>query len=112
MVNNHDTTNTNTLYTSSLGQTCGFRCYRCLWGPTLLVFWWLPPWAWRFLAQTLPLLPLLLKTHGSAIFAPLVGLLLLSLALLILWISLSIAAIRVGIQWWQDFHSHQSFAAD
>jgi serine/threonine protein phosphatase PrpC len=71
-----------------------------------------PPWAWRFLAQTLPLLPQLWKAHGAAIFAPLVGLLLLSLALLILWIALSIAAIRIGLQWWQDFHAHQSFAAD
>jgi serine/threonine protein phosphatase PrpC len=83
---------------------CGALLYLCSGG--------FPPWAWRFLAQTLPLLPLLLKTQGSAIFAPLVGLLLLSLALLILWISLSIAAIRVGVQWWQDFHSHQSFASD
>jgi len=83
---------------------CGALLYFCSGG--------FPPWAWRFLAQTLPQLPQLLKAHGSAIFAPLLGLLLLSLALLILWISLSIAAIRVGMQWWQDFHSHQSFAAD
>src|SRR5579884_2335846 len=83
---------------------CGALLYLCSGG--------FPPWAWRFLAQTLPLIPLLLKTHGSAIFAPLLGLLLLSLALLILWVSLSIAAVRVGVQWWQDFHSHQSFAAD
>jgi serine/threonine protein phosphatase PrpC len=83
---------------------CGALLYLCSGG--------FPPWAWRFLAQTLPLLPQLLKAHGAAIFAPLAGLVLLSLALLILWIALSIAAIRIGLQWWQDFHVHQSFAAD
>lgn len=71
-----------------------------------------PPWAWRFLWQTLPQISPLWAAHGSAIVAPLAGLLLLSLALLLLWILLTSMAIRVGIHWWQDFHTRASFASD
>jgi serine/threonine protein phosphatase PrpC len=83
---------------------CGALLYLCSGG--------FPPWAWRFLAQTLPLLPQLLQAHGVAIVAPLVGLVLLSLSVLILWVSLVIAASKIAFQWWQDFHAHQSFVAD
>jgi len=44
-----------------------------------------PPWAWRFLFDVLPRLPDLWAARGFGVLLPLIGLLLLSLSLLILW---------------------------
>src|SRR5262249_40584157 len=44
-----------------------------------------PPWAWRFLFDVLPRLPDLWAAQGFGVLLPLIGLLLLSLSLLILW---------------------------
>ncbi|HLZ55673.1 MAG TPA: protein phosphatase 2C domain-containing protein [Ktedonosporobacter sp.] len=71
-----------------------------------------PPWAWRFLFQVLPQIPQLWQAQGGAILAPLVGLVLLSSALLIMWIALAISVIKVGLHWWHDFHEQQHFQMD
>ncbi len=60
-----------------------------------------PPWAWRFLAQVLPLLPRLWALHGPGILAPLAALLLLSVTLLLLWVVLIGAVIAVIRHLWQ-----------
>ena len=77
-----------------------------------VLLYWLsggfPPWAWRLLAQTMLLMDQLWSQRGAAILTPLAGLVLLSLSLLIMWVSLTIAAIKVGIHCWQDFQGHQS----
>src|SRR5579859_858794 len=44
-----------------------------------------PPWAWRFLFDVLPRLPSLWVAQGSGMLLPLIGLVLLSLSLLIVW---------------------------
>ncbi|QBD83159.1 hypothetical protein EPA93_47250 [Ktedonosporobacter rubrisoli] len=53
------------------------------------VLYWLaggfPPWAWRFLFQVLPQLPRFWAVQGPRILFPLLGLVLLSTALVILW---------------------------
>lgn len=71
-----------------------------------------PPWAWRFLAGVLPQLSHLWATHGSTIIVPLVGLVLLSLSLLILWMLLLFVAYRVVLYWWHHLHEHEHFAMD
>lgn len=68
-----------------------------------VLLYWLtggfPPWAWRLLWQTVPQLPHLWQLRGSAIVAPLAGLVLLSLSLLIMWMLISVAAVNVGRSW-------------
>ena len=71
-----------------------------------------PPWAWRFLLRVLPQLPHLWASQGSAIIVPLLGLVLLSLSLLILWLLLAFAAYRVVLYWWHHLHEHEHFAMD
>ncbi|HEY5002702.1 MAG TPA: protein phosphatase 2C domain-containing protein, partial [Ktedonobacteraceae bacterium] len=60
----------------------------------------------------LPQLPHLWASQGSAIVVPLVGLVLLSLSLLILWLLLIFAAYRVVLYWWHHLHEHEHFAMD
>jgi serine/threonine protein phosphatase PrpC len=72
----------------------------------------LPPWAWRFLLRVLPQLPHLWASQGSTIIVPLVGLVLLSLSLLILWTLLLFAAYKVVLYWWHHLHEHEHFAMD
>ncbi len=67
-----------------------------------------PPWAWRFLARTIPQIGQLWSLHGAAILSPLVGLILLSLSLLLMWGSLTVAAVKVGTHWWQDVQGQRS----
>ncbi|HEY7415580.1 MAG TPA: hypothetical protein VH593_10335, partial [Ktedonobacteraceae bacterium] len=77
-----------------------------------VLLYWLsggfPPWAWIFLAQTTPQIAQLWSLHGVAILPPLAGLILLSLSLLIMWCSLTVAAVKVGTHWWQDVRGQQS----
>ena len=69
-----------------------------------------PPWAWRFLFfSVLPDLPHLMAEQGGAIFSPLLGLILLSLALLIVWVVIVTFAIKIATHLWQAYHSRQSF---
>ncbi len=71
-----------------------------------------PPWAWRFLFQVVPQVPRLWSAQGAAIVIPLVGLILLSVSLLLLWGILLITIVNVAVQWWRDFHERQHFAMD
>ena len=72
-----------------------------------------PPWAWRFLFfSVLPNLPHLMAEQGAAIFLPLLGLILLSLSLLIVWAVIVTLAIKTATQLWQAYHSRQSFNMD
>jgi serine/threonine protein phosphatase PrpC len=71
-----------------------------------------PPWAWRFLLRVLPQLPHLWASQRSAIIVPLMGLVLLSLSLLILWLLLIFAAYRIVLYWWHHLHEHEHFAMD
>jgi len=64
-----------------------------------------PPWAWRFLASVLPQATALLATQGVGVLMPLLGLLLLSLSLLILWVVIVTALIKVMVAWWRDFYA-------
>src|SRR6266581_4980081 len=64
-----------------------------------------PPWAWRFLASVLPQTTGLLASQGTGVLLPLFGLLLLSLSLLILWIVIVVALVRVLMAWWRDFYA-------
>ncbi|GLV54484.1 hypothetical protein KDH_13310 [Dictyobacter sp. S3.2.2.5] len=71
-----------------------------------------PPWAWRFLFQVLPQVPVLWQGQGAAIVLPLFGLCLLSLALLILWLAIIILLVKVSKHIWNDFTDHRSFEDD
>jgi serine/threonine protein phosphatase PrpC len=64
-----------------------------------------PPWAWRFLASVLPQSTALLATRGVGVLMPLIGLLLLSLSLLILWVVIVTALVKVLLAWWRDFYA-------
>src|SRR5450755_630776 len=72
----------------------------------------LPPWAWRFLLHTLPQVSRLWAMQGSAIVVPLVGLVLLSLSLLILWGLLLVIATSIALYWWRTIQNRQRFAQD
>ena len=71
-----------------------------------------PPWAWRFLFQTLPQVPALLQARGSIVIVPLFGLIVLSLALLILWCVLVTAWLNILIYWYRERQTQQQFASD
>lgn len=72
-----------------------------------------PPWAWRFLfSNVLPNLPHLLAQQGAGVFLPLLGLLLLSLSLLIVWVVLIALIIKIGMRLWQDYRARQDFSMD
>ncbi len=61
-----------------------------------------PPWAWRFLVLTLPQVPRLVQVRGVIVFVPLFGLVLLSLALLVLWSVFVTAWLNILIYWYQE----------
>ncbi len=82
-------------------------------GVTLLLFsGGFPPWAWRFLLQTLPQVPTLVRTRGVIVFVPLVGLIVLSLALLILWSVIVTAWLNILVYWYKERQARQQFAAE
>jgi len=71
-----------------------------------------PPYAWRLLAQTLPQLPALLATRGSSVLLALVGLLLLSVTILIVWGALLWLSWRMLAYWRYERQELRNFAAD
>ncbi|HEY4387783.1 MAG TPA: protein phosphatase 2C domain-containing protein [Ktedonobacteraceae bacterium] len=71
-----------------------------------------PPWAWRFLFQVLGQFSALWGAHGAAMLVPLLGLILLSLALFILWAVLLLSAVTMVQHWWRDYHARQHFSED
>ena len=72
-----------------------------------------PPWAWRFLFfSVLPSLPHLLAQQGGAVFLPLLGLILLSLSLLIVWAVIVTLMLKIGTRLWQDYRASQHFNTD
>ncbi len=71
-----------------------------------------PPWAWRFLIRVLSQLPQLWAAQGAAMVVPLIGLVLLSLSLFILWAVLLVAVYKVVLYWWHHLHEHEHFAMD
>ncbi|GAC1394022.1 MAG: hypothetical protein NVSMB38_24690 [Ktedonobacteraceae bacterium] len=71
-----------------------------------------PPWAWRFLFQTLPQVPVLAQARGVMVFVPLFGLVLLSLALLVVWSVFATAWLTMLVYWHQERRARQRFAAE
>ena len=72
-----------------------------------------PPWAWRFLfSSVVPNLPHLLTQQGGGVFLPLLGLILLSLSLLIVWVVIVTLMIKIGTRLWLDYRSSQHFNMD
>lgn len=71
-----------------------------------------PPWAWRFLFQVLPQLFRLWSVQGAALLLPLFGLMLLSVALLVLWIIIITLICKVIIHWQRDAADQQRFEGD
>jgi serine/threonine protein phosphatase PrpC len=71
-----------------------------------------PPWAWRFSLEVFPKLPNLWAVRGLTVLLPLVGLLLLSFLLLVLWSTLFVALGSVTLDWWHHFKGRQSFSQD
>jgi len=71
-----------------------------------------PPWAWRFLFQTLPQVPALVRVRGVIVFVPLLGLLVLSLALLILWSMIITAWLNILVYWYKERQARQQFASE
>lgn len=81
----------------------------------ILLYWvsgGFPPWAWRFLASVLPQLSHLWAVQGAKMVVPLVGLVLLSVALFILWGGLLGFAIKLAWDWWDAVKERRSFALD
>ena len=84
-----------------------------VYGIALLVFGGgFPPWSWRFLLQTLPQIPTLLHERGPIVCIPLVGLVLLSLALFVLWIVFATAWLNILVYWYQERKAQQHCAED
>ncbi len=84
-----------------------------IYGIVLLVFGGgFPPWSWRFLLQTLPQVPTLLQERGLIICVPLIGLVLLSFALLVLWIVFVTAWLNILVYWYQERKAQQRFTAE
>ena len=72
---------------------------------SVLLLWWsggFPPWAWRFLFQVIPQVPLLWIVYGWLMVIPLAGLVLLSILLLAAWIAFILVSTRLIRGWWQD----------
>lgn len=78
-----------------------------------LLFLWIsggfPPQVWRFLLKVMPDIPRLWMLRGPAILLPLLGLGLLSLTLLLIWISLISVLGWLLLQEWQYICDRQSF---
>ncbi len=81
-------------------------------GMLLLFAGGFPPWAWRFLLQTLPQVPALVQARGNIVFVPLFGLIVLSLAILILWCVIVTAWINMLIYWYRERQARQQFAVE
>jgi serine/threonine protein phosphatase PrpC len=68
-----------------------------------------PPWAWRFLFQVLPRIPLLWQLQGIVVLLPLIGLLCLALTLLLLWGVIIVTCIKMALYWWSDLCERRRF---
>src|SRR5579859_5853139 len=88
-------------------------CLGALGGGALLFLYsgGFPPQVWRFLLQTLPLIPRLWMLKGPMLLLPLGGLLSLSLTLLFFWLMLIIAIIWIVKEHWNYLRERQSFEA-
>ena len=71
-----------------------------------------PPAVWRFFIQTIPQFLPLWHQHGTSILLPLLGLVLLSLTLLVLWIVLVTSMLKAIQYEWFLFRQHQGFQQD
>ena len=84
-----------------------------IYGIVLLVFGGgFPPWSWRFLLQTLPQVSTLLQERGLIVCVPLIGLVLLSFALLVLWIVFVTAWLNILVYWYQERKAQHRFSAE
>jgi serine/threonine protein phosphatase PrpC len=70
-----------------------------------------PPQVWRFLIQTLPLMPRLWMLKGPLLLLPLGGILLLSFTLLFFWLLLVTVIIWIVKEHWNYLRERQSFEA-
>ncbi len=88
-------------------------CLGVLGGGALLLLYsgGFPPQVWRFLLQTLPLIPRLWMLKGPLLLLPLGGLLLLSFTLLFFWLILITAIIWIVKEHWNYLRERQSFEA-
>lgn len=66
-----------------------------------------PPWAWRFLAQIVPQFPTLLASQGSSAVLALVGLLLLSFSLFVLWVIAIYCWVMLIAAFWHAYRQWQ-----
>jgi hypothetical protein len=71
-----------------------------------------PPWAWRFLFDVLPRLQSLWAAQGFGILLPLIGLLLLSLSLLILWSLIILGISQSLVLLWSAFRQQERWQTD
>ena len=75
-----------------------------------------PPWAWRFLAQVVPQFPTLLAVQGFSAVLALVGLVLLSFSLFVLWVIaiycwvMLVAAFWLAYRHWREQRQRQQQA--
>jgi len=82
-----------------------------IYGAMLFVFaGGFPPWAWRFLVITVPQIPALLHARGIVVLVPLLGLVLLSLALLVLWCVFVTAWLHIFLSGYQDWQASRHAA--
>src|SRR3982751_5229585 len=69
------------------------------------ILYWLPggfpPPAWRLLLEVIPTLPDLWAMQGIALAVPLIGLVLFSLSLLVLWSLLFVVGVKMAMHWWK-----------
>jgi serine/threonine protein phosphatase PrpC len=76
------------------------------------ILYWLPggfpPPAWRLLLQVIPTLPDLWAMQGIALAVPLIGLVLFSLSLLVLWSLLFVIGVKMAMHWWKELRTHAS----
>ncbi len=80
---------------------------------TLLLFTGgFPPWAWHLLFAVIPTLPMLIATRGLGVLLPFIGLLSLSFALLLFWVGIVTAGLKMFQYWWQEQREHTQFAQD
>jgi serine/threonine protein phosphatase PrpC len=71
-----------------------------------------PPWAWRLLWEIRLTLPALIAARGAAAVLSFLALLVLSLAVLLLWIGLIVAGVVLARSWWSMLWEQQNFARE
>ena len=71
-----------------------------------------PPKAWVLLLGVLPQLPGLWATQGLGVLLPLIGLLLFSFSLLVLWSLIILGISQTLVHLWSAFHRREGFSND